>query len=126
MLEYLQRLRIPHGWLVDWNTFPEFDPTEEKAGYFGGSSLFSATNHHRRFWIDVEWRPEFDVSGRYRLRVEYAPWERTERGRRRKDAPLHFRDAEVVHQYETRSRLELVHELESWLARCTTWVREGS
>lgn len=126
MSERLQPLRVPSGWTIDWNMLMEIDPSPENAEWFCGSTLFSATNAYRRFWIDVEWRPEFDPDGTYRLRVEYAPWERNERGRRRKDAPLHFRDSEIVHSFETRSRGELVHELEEWLARCTTWVREGS
>jgi hypothetical protein len=121
-------LRVPAGWRIDWNTLFELDPTEEnvRRGYFGGSSLFSATHEHRRFWIDVEWRPEDDPAGCYRMRIEYAPWERTERIRRRKDIELHFRDAEVVHQFQTPSRAELVQELETWLLRCAEWVREGS
>jgi hypothetical protein len=121
----LQPLRIPAGWRIDWNTLEEVDPGEEPAEAFGGSSVFLATNEGRRFQIDVEWRPEFDPEGNFYLRVEYAPWERTERGRRRNDVPLHFRDAEVVHRCETRSQAELVRELEVWLWRCATWMREG-
>lgn len=120
----LQPLRIPAGWRVDWNTLLEVDPGNADEA-FGGSSLFMATNEGRRFRIDVEWRPEFDPNGSYRMRVEYAPWERTERGRRRTDLALHFRDAEVVHELETRSREELVRELDEWLWRCATWLREG-
>jgi hypothetical protein len=121
-------LRVPTGWRIDWNTLFELDPTEEnvRRGYFGGSSLFSATHENRRFWIDVGWRPEGDPAGCYRMRIEYAPWERTERGHRRKNVELHFRNAEVVHEFQTLSRGELVRELENWLLRCAEWVREGS
>lgn len=121
----LQPLRVPAGWLINWNTLEQVDPEDAEGGAFGGSSLFMATQEVRRFRIDVEWRPEFDPEGSYCLRVEYAPWERTERGRRRTDVPLHFRDAEVVHRVETRSRAELVRELEGWLWRGATWEREG-
>lgn len=121
----LQPLRVPAGWLVNWNTLLELDPEEAEGGAFGGSSLFMATHEQLRFRIDVEWRPEFDPDGRYELRVEYAPWERTERGRRRTDLPLHFASAEVVHEFATRSRAELVRELDEWLWRGGTWVREG-
>lgn len=122
---HLQPLRIPGGWLVNWNALLELDPEDAEGGGFGGSSLFMATHESRRFQIDVEWRPEFDPEGRYLLRVEYAPWERTERGRRRKDVPLHFRDAEVVHEFETRSRAALVKELDAWLMKCAGWAKEG-
>lgn len=121
----LQPLRIPGGWCVDWNTLQEIDPNDAGSEAFGGSSLFMATNEGRRFRIDVEWHPEFDPDGSYHMRVEYAPWERTERGRRRTDVALHFRDAELVHELETRSREELVRELNEWLWRCATWMREG-
>jgi len=116
---------VPAGWFINWHNLLELDPADAEGGAFGGSSLFRATHEQCRFLIDVEWRPEFDPEGSYRLYVEYAPWERDERGRRRKDAPLHFRDAEVVHRFETRSRTELVRELEAWLWRGATWVREG-
>lgn len=119
----LQPLRIPAGWLINWNTLEEEDP--QSAQPYGGSSVFMATHEGRRFQIDVEWRPEFDPEGHFRMCVAYAPWERTERGRRRADAPLHFRDAEVVHAFETRSQAELVRELDAWLWRCATWMREG-
>lgn len=75
-------------------------------------------NEGRRLWIDVEWRPEFDPAGEYRLRLEYAPWERDARDRRRKHVPLSFRDAEIVHEFSTRSTGRLVQELDEWLTRC--------
>lgn len=120
----LEPLRVPAGWLIQWNTLYELDSLDDPHGGLGGSSLFSAVNEQRRFWIDVEWRPEFDPAGAYHVRIEYAPWERTERGRRI-PSPLHFRDAEVVHRFETRSREELVRELDTWLTRCSTWMKEG-
>lgn len=119
----LQPLRVPAGWLINWNVLDEAEPGEEHA--YGNSSVFMATHEARRFRIDVEWRPEFDPEGSFRLVVEYAPWERTERGRRRTDVPLHFRDAEVVHRFETRSHAELVRELDRWLWRCSIWMKEG-
>ena len=121
----LQPLRVPAGWLINWNTLEEEDPAGEGDPSYGGSSVFMATNEGRRFLIDVEWRPEFDPEGSFRMRVEYAPWERTERGRRRADVPLDFGNAEVVHELETRSLAELVRELDAWLWRCSTWAREG-
>src|SRR5262245_28254672 len=82
MAEPLQPLRIPAGWFVRWNTLFEVDPTEVnvRRGYFGGSSLFLAIHERRRLSIDVEWRPEDDVTGEHHLKVECAPWERTAKG----------------------------------------------
>ena len=119
----LQPLRIPPGWLIGWNKLVELDPTEANvaAGLFGGSSLFGATNEKRRLTVDVEWVPEDDPAGEYHLRVERASWERTERGRRRKDVPLHFGNAQIVHEFRTRSRVELVQELEGVLLNSDQW-----
>lgn len=123
----LQPLRVPAGWRVTWNTLFELDPTADnvRRGYFGGSSLFSAVHDHLRLSLDVEWRPEDDPSGEYRLKVEYAPWERTDRGRRRKDLPLDFRGARVVHQFRTRECAELVRELEAALVTRPDWVEHS-
>lgn len=103
----------------------QVDPADAEEGAFGGSSLFMATHEQMRYRIDVEWRPEFDPEGSYNLSVEYAPWERTERGGRRTDVPLSFADSEVVHRFETRSREALVDELDRWLWRGATEMREG-
>ena len=122
MPQRLQPLRIPAGWLIELNALYELDPSEETADDFG--VLFSARNEYRRFWIGVEWLPELDPSGCFHLLVEYAPWERTEGGRRR-DRPPHRGDAKPVHEFQTRSRLDLVRELDEWLTRCSRWVIEG-
>ena len=120
----LQPLRIPAGWSVGWNTLSTTSKVED--GDFGGSCVFNAVNRGRRFCIDVEFRPEFDPSGQFYLTVTYQPWSRTERGRRKDDEPVQFDgNAEIVHTAETRMYSELVSELETWIARCTTWVREG-
>lgn len=122
-----QPLRVPTGWRIDWNTLFELDPTEKnvRRGFFGGSSLFSATHEALRLWVDVEWRPEDDPTGEYCLRVEYAPWERTERGRRRKGVPLHFGNARLVHEFRTRDRAELVRELEAALRARPEWIEHS-
>ncbi|MGH7026624.1 hypothetical protein [Brevundimonas sp.] len=36
-------------------------------GGIGGSSAFSATNKGRRFYIDIEFSPEFDPDGAFCL-----------------------------------------------------------
>ncbi len=122
-----QPLRVPPGWRIDWNTLFELDPTEENVcrGFFGGSSLFSSTNEHKRLWLDVEWRPEDDPSGEYCLKVKYSPWLRTDGGRRRKGVPLDFSGARVVHEFRTRDRTELVRELEAALVTRSEWVEHS-
>jgi hypothetical protein len=122
-----QPLRVPPGWRIDWNTLFEVDPTEEnvRRGLFGGSSLFLATHEHRRLSLDVEWRPEDDPAGEYRLKVEYVPWLRTARGRRRKDVPLDFSESRVVHEFRTRDRSELVRELEAALVTREEWIERS-
>lgn len=110
----LQPLRILPGWKIGWNTFFEVDPTVENvnAGFFGGSSLFHATNKQLRLSVDLEWRPEDDPDGEYILSVEYAPWERNQKGRRLKSKSIDFRDAKVVYKFKTRNRKAIVKELE--------------
>lgn len=121
-------LRVPAGWIIDWNTLMEVEPTADAVarGFFGGSSLFQATHIHRRFAIDVEWRPEDDPVGSYHLTVLYAPWERTEKGHRVKSGDLRFDWNQPYHEFRTSSRPELVQELEEWLRRCAERVVEGS
>jgi hypothetical protein len=121
----LQPLRIPGGWTIGWNTL--YATSRAENGDFGGSSLFTATNPGRRFIVDVAFSPEFSPSGKFHLVVNYQPWPRTERGKRRQDLPFRFDHAAVeVHRFETSSYPGLVHELEVWLARCSGWVREGN
>ncbi|MBA4062176.1 MAG: hypothetical protein C0501_00395 [Isosphaera sp.] len=122
----LQALRVPAGWSVGWNTLFEVDPTPGAvaAGFFGGSSLYQATHGGRRLTIDVEWRPEDDPGGHYRLRVLYSPWGRTGRGRRVDSGELIPAWDEPYHEFTTASRSELVRELEEWLRRCTGLVVE--
>jgi hypothetical protein len=120
----LRPLRVPTGWLIGLNSLYEDDPADE--GVAPGPMIFHAVNEGRRFLIDVEWLPELDPNGEYRLRVEYAPWERDARGRRRKHVTPSFADAEVVHEFSTRSTERLVDELDEWLTRCARWAKEGN
>lgn len=105
----LQALRIEAGWRVKYNQFYELDPQEGWEDYFEGSSLLMLENSARLKLIDVEWRPERDINGAYRLQV------------------LNFREnfrpqtnqLEIDPDWEkpflcyaTRSRMELVEKLE--------------
>ena len=119
----LQPLRIHPDWTIDWNTFFEIEPTPEttSAGYFGGSSLLAAHSDGLRLAIDLEWRPEDDPNGQYQLTVYYAPWPRTESGRRRENVSLDFRDATVVHSLGTQCREQVVAEIEMVFAEGRKW-----
>lgn len=119
-----QPLRLPPGWLVDWNTFSEHDPTIEnvKADWFGGSSLFTAINTHLRLIINVTWSPEDDPDGKYLLLVKSIPWKRTDTGQRIKEATLDFTQVVTGFEYQTTDRLELVHQLEQAFIGNPQWV----
>lgn len=124
----LQPLRIPTGWCVTCNNLLEIDPTVDqiKDGFYGLMSIFMAVHEHGRFLIDVEWRPYYDPNGRFHIWLDYAPWERTERGRRRKDVPVSYRNSERVREFQTASRIELVRTLEEWMERCHAWRHEAN
>lgn len=65
----LQPLRIEAGWLVKYNQLYEVDPVTGFEDYFEGSSLLMLVNISRLKIIDVEWRPERDLNGKYKLVV---------------------------------------------------------
>ncbi len=119
----LQPLRIPPGWRVEWNTWFDIDATEGdvREGYFGGSSLFTATHEARRLYLDLDWRPEDDPGGEFVLKVHYTPWLRTERGRRRKNMPVDRSTARLVYEFRSRDRLTTVREVEAALVGRAEW-----
>ena len=122
----LQPLRIPTGWRIVWNMLPETDPTPDEISeeFYGVMSIFTAIHEQGRFLIDVEWRPHNDPSGCFHIRLDYAPWERTERGRRRKDVAVSYLNSERVRESQAASRVELVRTLEEWMERCHEWRHE--
>ena len=116
----LQPLRIPNGWRIDWNTLFEEDPTEPANAngyYFGGTNLFLATHTARRRAIDIEWRTEEGppTVGRYRMRV-LPMSEPLPVARHRATGELEVRWREPLADFQTVSRVDLVAELEAWLA----------
>ena len=119
----LPLLRIPSGWRIEMN---ELSSRMESDRCMLGSVLFYATNASRRFNIEVSVWPEQDPAAAFFLTVTYAPWPRTERGRRIKDVPLTFLDGEIVHESRTESYTSMIAELQHWIARCTVWTREGN
>ncbi|WP_417874679.1 hypothetical protein [Xanthomarina gelatinilytica] len=66
---YLQPLKIPSGWSVEWNVLTETDPSEETIHEFTGSSLLLLNSSTRLKAIDVSWRSEGDINGAYYLQV---------------------------------------------------------
>jgi hypothetical protein len=128
----LQPLRVPVGWRIDWNTLFEDDPTEpaNAAGYYcGTANLFLATHERRKQAIDIEWRVITDplADGRYVMRVlrmvQAQPDANSRRSRPIDGLEVEWTDP--VHKFETVSRLELVTELEAWLAEDRSRYRPG-
>lgn len=65
----LQPLRIEATWQVDYNQLYEVDPKIGLEDYFDGSSLLILKNNSRLKLIDVEWRPERDLNGKFQVKV---------------------------------------------------------
>ncbi len=101
----LQPLRIPTGWVVSYNRLFELDPdpsilSHDEAVAFFGEDLLQFTRPSSNWLVDVGWYPHGDLAeGGYRLVV----YEGDFRGR-------------LLHEFATRSRMELVTELERVLA----------
>jgi hypothetical protein len=97
----LQPIRIPTGWLVSYNQLFELDPNptvldRDAALAFFKQDLLQFTRPGCNRMVDVGWYPEGDLKdGKYGLVV----YEGDSRGR-------------LLHKYYTRSRAELVVELE--------------
>lgn len=66
---HLQPLRIEAGWQITYNQLYEIDPIEGNENFFEGSSLLVLQNNARLTLIDVDWKPEFDIKGTYRIKV---------------------------------------------------------
>jgi len=119
----LPPLRIPSGWMININ---DLDLNSKAEGDIG-MTLFIATNESRRFTIEVNFCPGDDANGAYVMDVDYWPWPRTEKGRRRNDVAFgSLNEAKRVHSFETRSMTELAQQLQHWIARCSVWVIEGN
>ncbi len=105
----LQPLRIEAGWLVKYNQLYEVDPILGFEDYFEGSSLLMLVNVSRLKIIDVEWRPERDLNGKYKLVVLNF----VENFNPKSNVFDHDLDWENPYlSFSTASRLELVQKLE--------------
>jgi len=109
-----QPLRVEAGWKIYWNTFYEIDPSEETIREFAGSSLLTMYNERNNRFIDLCWRPEFDLNGRFILLVL-----NTLEVFNAKNNTIEFDvDWENPHlEIESRSRLEIVDKLEQLLVQ---------
>lgn len=101
----LQPLRVSMGWVAEYNMLYEIDPsspiiTDDNRGEFFSQDLLQFTHPRRNRLVDVGWYPHGDVAdGAYGLVVYEADF----RGR-------------LLHEFCTRSRMELVSELERVMA----------
>src|SRR4051812_29295987 len=99
----LQPLRIPSGWLVDFNTFSEVDPSTSlgpDAALWRKQDLLQAVHLRRDRVLDLGWYPDGDVAaGAYRV-------------------VLHAGDLRgpLLHEFESRERLAVVAEVERLFA----------
>ncbi len=121
--ERLRPLRIASGWTIQHNLLTESAPISPPAE---NPILFRAIAEQRRFRLDVIRLSDADGSPSYLIELLYAPWARTDRGRRRENIPLTFdQDTRVMHRFTTTDYDELVRYLEAWLWRASSWAVEG-
>lgn len=68
LYEEYQPLRISTGWKLERNLFFAVDPSKDTMGYFVRYLLF-LSNEQRNQYIELEWFPEDDPNGEYRINV---------------------------------------------------------
>lgn len=100
--DWLCPLRVPTGWLIEWNVLGGAVPDATEA------NLFLATHEPRRRVIDVDSR-----GGTFRLRV--LPLVTVKKPRRGRDEPLAVDWDGPLHTFTTSSLNNLVEELEASL-----------
>lgn len=108
----LQALRIPAGWQVVHNALRAVEPPTEEAtfsavAHYFHEDLLHLFNEARSVSLRVDWHPNNDHQGSYRLRVI-----------RSSSPPADSPSPEaVITTYETRVLSLLVEQLETWTAR---------
>lgn len=106
---YIQPLRIPSGWTVDYNTMPEIELSQDTLSQFQGSSLIMLYNNHANRLIDVSWRPEMDINGSFQLEV----YNRLEVFNEKLNAFVPEVDWENPYlEFETKNKSALIEKLE--------------
>lgn len=119
----LHPLRIASGWTIRRNLLTEAAPFSSTNS---DPLLFRAIADQRRFRLDVLHQPTSDAPATYALELLYAPWPRTDRGRRRHDLPLTFDcTSRLMHRFVTTNYADLIRHLEAWLWRASSWAVEG-
>lgn len=111
----LQPLRIPIGWLVEWNTFSEAEAsfsTYDDLSWEFSEDMLLLTHRGAHVAIDLGWRPGHRADGAFvltaaRMRGDSTDW----------DNPLK--------QLRSRSKEQVVKVLEDWLQGGITTGGEG-
>lgn len=104
----LQPLRVASGWTIDINGLYAVDPSPETIDWFYGSVLVGGHDRFTPWCFDARWEPEGDPGGRYV--VDFL--------RLARPGADGARDAgatELAGTWTTRSRLELVDALETFM-----------
>jgi len=118
--DHLHPLRIASGWTLQHNLLTETAPTTAP------DFLFRALAEQRRFRLDVLHVPSPHARPTYIIELLYAPWPRTDRGRRRHDLPLKFDwTSLLMHRFVTTNYADLIRHIEAWLWRASSWAVEG-
>jgi hypothetical protein len=103
----LAPLRIPTGWLVEWNVLEEPIGTADLPPLdILREDLLLVSNRHRRVAIDLSWTPEFRAEGSFKLTAARLE-EETEAAAEAWWEPLR--------REESRSYSEIIAILEDWL-----------
>ena len=113
----LQPLRIPTGWVIEWNLFLEVDPTFEvgdvrSIGF--GEDLLQISNKKNAVLLDLGWYSSGDPEGEYRL-VAIRKHTDEDEMRSSWDRPLRA--------LSSRLRVEIVQSVEDWLWHFTNHTR---
>lgn len=116
---YLQPIRIPSGWEVTYNTFPDLDPTEETINEFQGSSLLMLLHPSANRLVDVFWKPELDINGSFKMEV-YNRLEVFNPKNNSFDSEVDWENPYLV--FETKNRARLIQKLEKTLLEIPVYV----
>ena len=113
--KFLQPLRIPAGWKVDYNILTEFDPLPENMEFFYGEWLFGATHSRNQVGIEVHFEPEGDPGGEYV--VDFFRYHNVN------PKPAIDTRQESIQCVSTSSRIDVVRMIEEFMSRQTTIKR---
>lgn len=96
----LQPLRLSSGWTVTYNNFSEYDFQKDGQEYLHELTEDMLQLENRDLLIDLSWRPEMNIEGRY---VLYLLDKKAERPF---DTPIDV--------FESRIKQEIISKLEFW------------